>query len=226
MTGLLVQLEWNPARSEALTVPPAYVFGLMFLHGEESALHVFDRGLRAGHMTLQPMIAPVEKMRLLDFSGSISVQMPMGGRQRFLFDGHATMDPGLGLRALSLDLSMREPPLRAHLTLDRGQRIRYELNRGGEVIRGELNGLAPSDLPPDTGIDPAALRSLQQNMASVTLSARRVEFKVRTEKTDAFLVTVHYGTTALAEIYVSELGQILLAKTTGGYTFTAEDDLR
>src|SRR5207248_8554713 len=97
--------------------------------------------------------------------------------------------------------------------------------QAGEVIRGELNG-AEAELPPEAGIDPAALHALRQNITSVSMTARRTEFKVRAEKTSAFLVSVNYGTTTLAEIYVNELGQILLAKMAGGYTFSAEERLR
>jgi hypothetical protein len=225
MSGLLVQLELNPKRSEMLTVPPAYVFGLMFVHGEESALNVFDNGTRAGHLSLRPSMMPDEKLRELDFSGSISIKLPMANKQRFIFDGHAEMDRKLQLHSLHFNVTMREPALRAQIDIDARQRVRYELMQGREVIRGELNAMSP-DLPPETGIDPAAFQTLRQNMASATMSARRTEFKVRDEKTSAYLITLDYGTTTLAEIYVSELGQILLAKTAGGYTVSAEDKIR
>ncbi len=224
MTGLLVQLELNPQRSEMLSVPPAYVVGLMFLHGEESTLRVFDRDQPAGHLTLHPMAIAGEKRRVLEFSGSVSMKLTSATRQRFGFNGRVELDPALRLRRLQFELNLREPPLRAQFSMDDAQHLRYEINQSGEVIRGELNGLASAEL--SAGIDTAAVRTFQENLASVTVAARRTEFKVRDEKTSAYLLTVNYGTTVLAEVYVNELGQILLAKTAGGYNFRADDEAR
>lgn len=80
---------------------------------------------------------------------------------------------------------------------------------GGSVIGLPLAG---GSLPSLTGV-----------WVPPTVTARKCRLRVRDETIEAYQLTVRQGDARLAEIFVSQLGQVLVARTTHGYRLAADD---
>ena len=229
MTSLLIRLELHPDQSDLLTLPASRVFQVMFMHQQVSDLTITQDGKPIGNLVLRPMTDTSLKERSLAFSGGFSFLPPGAQRkQRIAWDGTLVTDLAFNTRSLSLNASLQDPPYRIHLEIDPlKNRADYDMEIRTHPLRHAsipLNQEGLSALLRDElGIDPAVLQNLPVNTVSPTLTAKQTELKIRKEKVAAYLLTLKQGETTLAEIYVSQLGQVLTAKTLLGYNLTTED---
>lgn len=229
MTGLLIRLEISPDQSDMLSVPPSHVFKLMFTHEQVSELRIMDRSLPVGSLRLIPKNSADPDGRTLDFSGSLFVRLPDSAKkQRIAWNGILSVDRAFDTRRLQLTLTLREPACRLFIDLDPAtKQVRYEIRQGdmplkNATVSDDEKGVAAL-LRDELGIDPGALENIRGSVSKPVLTAKQTELKVRSEKIVAYLLTLRQGETTVLEIYVSQLGQILLAKTLPGYTLSAED---
>jgi hypothetical protein len=231
MTALLVRLEVSPSTSDLLSVPPAHLFKLMFTHGQTSELDIDENGSPSpiGTLTLRPKSDA--DSRTLSFSGNVSVRShDSTKRQRYSWDGLVEMDSRYSLRSIDLTVGTHDPTLHLHIGLDQAtHKAEYEIRQGNETLRHAAIPLdqagAAAILKEEFGIDPSVLQNLPGNVGAPTLTAKQTEMKIRSEKVVAYLLTVKQGETTLGEIYISQLGQVLAAKTIFGYSLNAEDTL-
>jgi hypothetical protein len=223
MTAMLIDLELKPGRSQILAVPVSYVANLMFVQGLQSDLTVFEDSARIGRVTLRPKFEPVDQVRSLDFSGSLILKRP--ATLRLTFDGHAEFDRAIALQALRLDITVREPALRIGITADRDGRIRYELTQNGEMTKGKFDRGTAAMLAAGAGVGDNAIRNLGTSVESVSVTAKQGAIKIRDEKINAYVLTARFGDSDLGEVYITELGQVLMVRTPYGYTLSAEDSL-
>lgn len=230
MTSLLVRLEVNPDKSDLLTVPPSHVFKLMFTHAQASELDIIENTTPVGNLTLLPKVDPETNLRMLSFNGNFSMRLPDSNkRQRVSWDGTLAMDRMFNTKNLQLAISLRDSPWHISLNLDPdGRQADYEVKHGDQVVKKSSLVLNETGviafLRNELGVDPSFMQNLPGKLpAAPTLAAKQTELKIRKEKVVAFLLTVKQGDLTLADIYVSQLGQILNAKTILGYSFTAED---
>lgn len=236
MTTQLIRLEINPDRSDLLTVPPSHVFKLMFTHGQPSELNVLENGSPIGNLTLNPKSDSGFDKHSLDFNGNILIHLPNAlKKQRVSWDGILEMDRSYKTSNFQLTLNLlpinpHEMAYHVNLSLDPvAKRVDYEIKEGDQSIKkssftADAAGLS-SLLRDELGVDSSFIQNIHSNIAAPTLSAKQTEIKIHTEKTVAYLLTVKQGEIVAAEIYVSQLGQILSAKTILGYTFNAADML-
>jgi len=236
MTFELVRLEINPDRSDLLTVPPSHVLKLMFTHGQTSELDVVENGSPVGNMSLTPKTDSETDNHSLDFSGNILVRIPNAPKkQRVSWDGILKMDHSYKTSNLQLTVNLlpvnpREIAYHVHLNLDPvAKEVEYEVKEGDQSIKkssfsADTQGVS-SLLRDEFGLDTTFLANIHSNIATPTLSAKQTEIKIRTEKTIAYLLSIEQGETVVAEIYVSQLGQILTTKTIFGYNLNAADTL-
>lgn len=229
MTSLLVRLEIDPDKSSVLAVPPTHVFNLMFTHEQTSELSIADsNGTTIGNLMLRPKTDPNLNERTLDFSGGFLVSTQTVRRQRVNWRGSLSLDHAYGMLHWEFDFDLREPATHVHINLNpQDHQIHYAIHQGGQLI--EQSSLSPNEaglnslLRDKLFLDPAVIENFRGNFRPPTLSAKQTELSYRKEKIVAYLLTVKQGETELAEIHVSQLGQILLAKTIFGYTFSADD---
>lgn len=229
MTALLIHLETHPDESGLLTLPPSHVFKMMFLHQQVSELAITQQGKPVGNLTLRPKTDAALNERSLFFAGGLSFTPPGEmRRQRITWDGELVMDRAFNMLRLHLIASIQDPPYRLHLEVDpAAKRADYELQLGTRLLKRSSIPLTQeglgSLLRDELGIDPAVLQNMPVSAGSPTLTAKQTELKIRKENVVAYLLTAKSGETTLAEIYVSQLGQVLTAKTLVGYDLSAED---
>jgi hypothetical protein len=229
MTSLLIRLEVNPDNSNLLSLPASHVFKLMFMHQQISDLSITQNGKPVGNLMLHPKLDADLNKRTLIFTGGFSFLAPGAQKkQRITWDGSLVMDRAFNTLSLNLTASLQDPPYRIHLDLDPlAKRADYDLQLGTHPFKHSsvpLNQEGLSSLLRDElGIDPAILQNMPVTIGTPTLTAKQTEMTIRKEKVVAYLLTFKQGDTTLAEIYVSQLGQVLTAKTLIGYNLSTED---
>ena len=229
MTFLLIRLEINPDQSDLLSLPKAHVFKMMFMHQQISDLTITQNGKPVGNLMLHPTIDSALNQRSLTFSGGFSF-LPPGSqkKQRLSWDGTVVMDHTFKTLSLNLKASLQDPPYRIHLQIDPvDNRADYDLFLDAHPLKHSSIPLTQegvsSLLRDELGIDPSILQNIPVSVGAPSLTAKQTELKVGKENVAAYLLTFKQGETTMAEIYVSQLGQVLTAKTLIGYDLTTED---
>jgi hypothetical protein len=229
MTSLLIRLEINPDNSNLLTLPPSHVFKLMFMHQQISDLTITQQGKPIGNLMLRPKMDADLGTRTLIFTGGFSFLAPGAQKkQRITWDGNLVMDRAFNTLSMALTASLQDPPYRIHLNVDPlAKRADYDIQLSGHPIKQSsiaLNQEGVSSLLRDElGVDPGILQNAPVSVGTPTLTAKQTELTIRKEKVVAYLLTLKQGETTVAEIYVSQLGQVLTAKTLIGYDLSTED---
>jgi hypothetical protein len=222
MMGLLVRLETHPEATDILDVPVSYVMRIMFKHGQESLLTVSDGTRPVGSVALRPVTSGSDG-RSLDFSGTMSVP------QRFSFSGAMNMDAALRMRDFRLDASIFKPRYTLKAVGDTARnRLAYEVRLDGLLTASQSLPMDPASLGPalaqNLGLDPHSLPiAAATGVSPPAIAAREAKVTLRGEQIEVYEVTVAEGTVPLITLDVTQLGQIILAKTGFGYTLSAED---
>lgn len=227
MSALLIRLEVQPENTNLLAVPVSHVLKLMFAQAQPSNLNIFEGGQHIGGVSIRPSVKPEKNARSVAFGGNLSLRLPLMERQRVIWDGVLDLNRALELTGLHFKVSVRESGYSTEVSIDPGaNRLSYVVSQGGSII-------SQSSLTMDSngarlvlfqlGIDPGVLANLGSNVVAPTMTAKQSELKIRNEKIDAYQITVRQDDTVIADIYVSQLGQILLAKTPFGFTLSSED---
>jgi hypothetical protein len=223
MMGLLVRLETHPEATDILEVPVSYVMRLMFKHGERSILTVHDGTHSAGTVALQPLTTGSDG-RSLAFSGSIAIPPQQG----INFNGATDMDAALRVRAFHVDLSLRQPHCHVSITGDSARNtLRYEVREGTQLTAAQTlpmdAGGMGAALAQNLGLDPHSLPITPASIAPPVVTARETQVVVRGEQLEVYQVTVMEGGAPVIDFYVTQLGQIVQARTNFGYSLDAED---
>lgn len=227
MMTLLVRLELYPERSPLASIPVSVVTKLMFHHAQTSDLNIYENGQPVGRFSLHPKTIDDGRHRSLDFAGGMHLRVPMMPRQRLQLEGVMELDRASKIVSLRLNLAVREPGYRLLVNLPRGGKaVHYELKQGEEIVQS-------SSLNPDTattnemlkglGLDPQTTQRLRQSVSAPVITAKRSELQIRSDKVLAYLLTIKQGEAVIANVYVSQLGQILKATTAIGYTLAPAD---
>jgi len=228
MTTLLVLLEVNPDKSNLLVVPPSHVLNLMFTHEQTSELEILESGHHIGNLMLQPKLGADPDGRALGFLGNMLIRLPDSPKkQRVAWDGTLMMDHTLATTGLELTINLQDPPYHVHLGFDqRRGKAECQVKQADQTINQSsfsLDQAGLNSLLREAGLDPGVFSNIPATISAPTISAKQTELMIRKEKIIAYLVSIKQGETTLAEIYVSQLGQVLTAKTITGYSFATED---
>jgi hypothetical protein len=233
MWALLIRTELEPDGASLRAVPVEHVLKLMFRHQQPSDLSIKGEGRLIGHLRLLPRILPNDQSRVLDYSGSLQLRLPGAGRQRISWLGDSTFGRDLALRQLGMNMKVHHP-VQEHLTdsdlifaYDAAtKKARYEL-RAGQVIleRQEFDATETGlrKLAARSGLDPTVLQTV--NVKSETppkITAQRSSFRIRTEEIETLLLTVEYNEQTMLQVHVSDLGQVIHAKTVLGWTLESD----
>jgi len=220
MTTLLVRMQIAPRDSSLSQIPPVHILRVMFEHEQSSDLNVSSGGLRYGSIVVRPSIDPESGQRLLFYGGSTLLRASYLPHDRLSLEGQLTLDPKLQIRAASGSLSLREGKMKIGYTYDQTQKtFAYSLEEDARIVRSEtvvLDRPGLDDLLRSVDIDPAIVDSTVASASAPTLTAHYSKFKYREEQVDAYCLVLKRENTTLAEIFVSQLGQILLVKTPFG----------
>jgi hypothetical protein len=225
MMALLVRLETHPETTDILDVPVSYVLRIMFRHGQRSLLTVRDETKSVGTVELSPSTTGSDG-RLLDFSGTLTIPLALGTPQQFSFNGAVNMDATLRVRDFHVDVSARQP--RGHLRVagDTARKtLTYEVTQGDRRLGARTVGMEAlgATVLQNLGINGNLLQIGAAAIPAAAVTARETEIGLRGEQLEVYDVSVAEGTGPALDFYVTELGQIVQAKTNFGYSLSAED---
>lgn len=227
MMVLLVRLETHPDASDILDVPVSYVARLMFKHAQDSLLTAREDEKTIGTVSIRPSITGSGR-RSLEVSGALSIQDAMGARQRISFNGGAGMDAALRIVDFHLEMTMQETHYHLRIEGDVARKtLACDVLEGNRRILSQTLPLDATTFAPallqSLGLDPAALPMISGAISPPAVTARETQISLRGEQLQAYEVTFHEGSTAVADLYITQLGQIVLAKISFGYSLTVED---
>jgi hypothetical protein len=213
-----------------MDVPVPYVLRVLFKHEQKSFLTVRDEAQKdIGTFSLHPSITGTNE-RSLDCSGTFWIQSPMAQqRQRFNFSAALAMDAALRVRTFHLDVNL--PEQHVHITVDGDvarNLLSYQMHQGSQLTSAQTLPMDPAALGPalaqDLGVETNAMSFANiGNIERPSVTARETQITLHGEQLDVYQISVLEGTMRFADIYVTQLGQIVLAKTGFGYSLSAED---
>ena len=228
MTGLLVRNELTPEGSRMREVPVGHVLKLLFLHSQPSNVHISTETAPVGHLHLLPRIDETTALRVLDFSGSVQLRAGTPVRQRLEWDGLLYLDRTLGFRQLAFRFKLGEPtPLHGTIEVD-AERAHVALRTNAMTLSERdytLDEKGARELLGELGVDPAMLAALRGAKSELqpALHARQSSLLLHGERVETYLLALEQSGQTLAEFHLSQLGQLLHARTAFGYTLAVDD---
>ena len=235
MIGLLIRKEAGPGDSSLREVPVGHVVKLLLMHEQPSDLNIYHGKLRLGNLRIHPQMPKGERSRVIDFIGSLQVMVPGFDRQRVDWSGELELEKTLATRRFSMTLTSRDPTL--HSTP--GFRVEIAIVPAENLLTWTVQSGQPFIDQPHTytldadglqralrEIDPALPEMLQSQTRSMTppvIKALQSSMLIHGERIDTFLVSIEQSGQTLLEFDVSQLGQIIRAKSLIDYSLAPDD---
>lgn len=240
MTLLLVRNEISPEASRLREVPIAHVLKLLYLHEQPSDLAVYNGPTSIGHVRLHPRLDGNPNNRLLDLSGDLQLALTPSQRARFNWLGQLEMTPDFTVRNSRWTLTILDPGyLRAEIETSEASKTAHYVLRTRDSNQGSGRAADRVISEGDLSTDQAGLSGLANQLnlganldalmkqggpqTTPVFRARQSSLKWRGERTETYLVTVEQNGQQLIEAHISQLGQVLLARTALGYTLRSSD---
>ena len=239
MTGLLVRQHTGEGDAALREVPVGHVVKLLLMHEQPSDLNIFSDKRRLGHLRIHPRKRKEERARVIEFSGSLLAMFPGAEPQRVAWDGELELEKTLATRRFTMGLTLRDsarnaaPPLRTQITITPSaipaeNLLHWSLHRGDRLLDQRSISLDEKGLHTALQelVDPALLEMVQgqtRTMAAPVIKAHLSTMLIHGERIDTYLVTIEQNGQTLLAADVSQLGQILRAKTLIGYTLMPDD---
>ena len=226
MTTLLVRMQIRPEDSALREVPPARVLSLIFEHEQPSNLNIKSGELRYGAISVYPK-SRENGTRVIDYGGNTLLRAPYLPHDRLAIEGQLGFDTNLRLQSAQGSLALRDDGTSLSYRIDPAKKtLEYSLEQKGTTYRRDtiaLDRAGLDRLAPELGIDPSMLESAMSSSSGVSLTAHYSHFGYREERVESYSLVLKRENTTLIEIFVSQLGQILLVKTPFGLELAPGD---
>lgn len=239
MAGLLVRQHAGTGDAALREVPVAHVVKLLLTHEQPSDLNIFSDQRRLGHLRVHPRFQGAERARVLEFSGHLLASLPGAARQRIAWEGSWELEKTLATRQFTIGLHLREAlgtdtsALRTLITVAPSDDpvknlLSWTLHRGDLLIEDRRITLDAAGLDAALRelVDPSVLEMLRgksRAMQPPIVKAHQSTMRIHGERIATYLITIEQNGQTLLEADVSQLGQILRAKTLIGYTLMPDD---
>ena len=237
MTGALVHLWINPVNHDLLSIPVDHVARQMFHHEQASNLSIMRGNRRVGSLMLQPRRFDDQGVGVVDFSGSLMLELPFMSEQPFSWRGTAELDREFRLKFLRIRIDAHGPKIGTDIELYPEERkVVYRIGNHGEDPYESTLPLSPAgarEALESFGIDPIILSQIplggigaaateKSRESDLQITARRSEIDIQGERAQTFSITIRRSELNLMEVDISNLGQILSLKTAFGFGLQPE----
>jgi hypothetical protein len=231
MWALLIRTEVRPLGAVLREVPVEHVVKLMFRHGQPSDLYIQGENTRLGSVRLHPHISKENGQRLLELTGSFEARAPGATLQRVTWDGALAMSSDLELEMFRLGTMVQDPAAprapqeRFELTVQpRERRALWQWHSYGRLLDERTYTLDEAGLGKalgDLSLNPALVRSVPISQATPPrITAHLSSLRIRDEWAETYLIRIEHGGQTWLECHVSQLGQVLHARTLPGWTLS------
>lgn len=234
MWTLLLRTELEPQKAALREVPIEHVLKLFFQHQQASDLFLNTGSDRVGYVRFHPQVRKDNGVPMLEFSGNVQIRIPGAPRQRLIWNGNAELSPALEVSKLQLTSAFRDSTLPqaaeniVRLSMDMQKRTAsYEVRTAQQLADAQtftLDEAGLRKLMDRAGVDPTVLQTvnLQTKGSPPRFSAHRSSLKIKDETVETLLISAEMNGQTLLECHVSQLGQILHAKTITGWTLETD----
>ena len=225
MTTLLVR-DGGALRA----VPVEHVVKLIFHHQQPSDLNIVSERMRLGRLRILPQSDRAAGRRTLAFEGHLQWSAPGVKRQRIAWEGELEMDAALGVQRFRLAATTHGPAeMRSEIVLlPKENVVRYAADFEGHTEAREftLDERGAREIFQHLGLDPTLLPVTAGAHAPVPIvKAAQSTLAIHGERIETYLVTIESNGQTWLECHVSQLGQVLSARTLLGYTLAPDDIL-
>lgn len=234
MWTLLIRREYFPQDTRFSDVPINYLERILFKHEQISDLAIMANGSRVGHLQIAPQIRNKDGARILRVTGDAQIRILDARTQRWLWTFIMESDAKLEPTAFFFTLIVRETGVRQsegiHLWIDIHPKDRiasYTLKEDNVLVKEQtfpLSEAGISTLMAEMGMDAALLPSFTSVASSEipTFRAQHTRLDIRGDEVDAYAVQGTYNGQTLFEAHVTELGNVIDAKSILGWNLQME----
>ena len=237
MIGLLIRKETGPGDSALREVPVGHVIKLILTHEQPSDLNIYNGKMRLGYLRIHPRMHQGDRSRVIAFVGDLHIMVPGFERQRVTWNGELELEKTLATRRFAMSLTLNDPTARtspayrAQIDIAPAENLLTWTQFTGDRPIGEAHTYTLDEAGLQTALtemmlDPAMLTLLQGQTRSMTapvIKALQSSMPYHGERIDTYLVTIEQSGQTLLEFDVSQLGQILRAKSLIGYSLAPDD---
>jgi hypothetical protein len=231
MTGLLVLREMYPEVTRLNDVPVGFVGRVVFQHQQPSDLQIYDSGTEVGNLRLQPRTNLRTGAFIVEIHGTLSVNLPGGGRQRMSWDGDLEMNQLFRIQRVDINLTIQQGGGQLHLVVEPPKNVaQYTLKNGGlnqEHSEFSLDEAGFTSLLNQVGVAAPALSQLKAATAQIsapTFNTQTSSLQLNGETVSTFLFSMKMDDQPIIEAHLSQLGQVLRAQVPLlGYKFAPQN---
>lgn len=229
MWTLLIRSEVQPGGNSLRALPVEGVLREMFQNEKPSQLVIHDGSQRIGALRLVGLGESPEGNRTLQYFGNAQLELPGAGTQRSAWSGEIVVTPDWALQSFTLSGASRGaarnagPPTQLELKVSPLQQTAsYVLKSGPSIIDEQAfttDEAGLTALLDHFEIDPMWRKQFQPGHGpKPVISARQASLEVDNVKLETALLTVVVNGQTLLEVHLSQLGEVLQAKTLFGWT--------
>ena len=229
MWTLLIRSEVQPGGNSLRAVPVEHVLREVFLNEKSSQLLIHDGHQTIGNLRLNGRPEAPDGSRTLEFFGSVQLTLPNANPQRSAWSGEIVVTRDWEIQSFNLSSATREITRNAgaatqlDFTLSPLNKVAsYTLKSGGELVDEQtftLDEAGLNRLLDHLGVDQMWLKQLKPGHGpKPELTARQASLVIDNMKIETWLLTVVVNGQTLIEAHVSQLGEVLQARTIFGWT--------
>jgi hypothetical protein len=229
MWTLLIRSEVQPGGNSLRALPVERVLREVFQCEKPSQLVIHDGSQRIGTLRLTGQGEAADGTRALQYFGNARIELPGAGPQHSAWNGEIVVTPDWGIKSFSLSAASRGAGKNAGpatqfelLVSPLDQTASYVVKSGPNVIDRQAFSTDEAGLTAlldHFEVDPIWRKQFRPGAGpKPVLSARQASLVVENVKLETWLLTVVVNGQTLLEVHISELGEVLQARTLFGWT--------
>jgi hypothetical protein len=229
MWTLLIRSEVQPSGNSLRALPVENVLREMFQNEKPSQLVIHDGSQRIGTLRLTGQGEAADGTRTLQYFGNAQLELPGAGPQRSAWNGEIVVTPDWQVKSFSLSAASRGAAKNAGpatqfelLVSPLKQTASYVLKAGPNVVDQQTYSTDEAGLTAlldHLEIDPMWWKQFRSGHGpKPVITARQASLVVENVKLETSLLTVIVNGQTLLEVHLSQLGEVLQARTLFGWT--------
>jgi hypothetical protein len=229
MWTLLIRSEVQPSGNSLRALPVEAVLREVFQPEKPSNLFIHNGSQRIGTLQLAGQGEAADGTRALQFHGNALIEFPGAEPQRSAWNGEIVVTPDWKMKSFTLTAASRGtsktagPATQFELILSPlEQTVSYGVKSGSSVLDRQTfttDEAGLTALLDYFGVDPIWRKQFHTGQGpKPVVAARQASLVLQNVKLETSLLTVVVNGQTLIEVHISQLGEVLQARTLFGWT--------
>jgi hypothetical protein len=229
MWTLLIRSEVQPGGNSLRALPVEHVLREVFQPEKPSNLIIHNGSQRIGTLRLAGQGEAADGSRALQFYGNALIEFPGGDPQRSAWNGEIVVTPDWKMKSLALTAATRGtsktagPATQLELVVSPlDETVSYAVKSGASVLDRQTfttDEAGLTALLDHFDVDPMLRKQFRPGSGpKPVISARQASLVLQNVKLETSLLTVVVNGQTLIEVHISQLGEVLHARTMFGWT--------